>query len=266
MNTTTTASAPAKSDTETYLDAFRNLFLIPRTIVETDSSRGNYRNHLLRKAKECQQMDEEFWKDASLAMVHACIATSELSEGIQIFNNTVELGDWEADELDAELSEATFDFDTIISAWIHQAPHADHLEKVCTAAQTNPPLGNCSSTTDGERTWLTCEDGIERQAPCHKCPMTAPLRKQDHDAEALKEMLEPDETSPPRIISGRDPEAGEAPATPIGPRPGRHHRHRQTGRRHRQDRPAPPRPLGPGRHPRRASHTAPFEPPPHGAR
>ena len=193
MNTTTTPSAPPKSDTQKYLDAFRNLFLIPRTIADAGSNRGTYRNHMLRKAKECQHMDEAFWHEASLAMIHASIATSELSEGIQGFNNTVELGDWGADDLDAELSEATFEFDKIISAWIHQAPHTDHLEKVCAAAQTNPSQGNCRSTTDGERTWLTCENSIERQAPCHKCPMTAPIRKYDHDAEDLKEMLEPDE-------------------------------------------------------------------------
>ena len=189
MNTTTTTS-----DTELYLDAFRNFFLLPRAIVETGSNRGTYRNHMLRKAKECQQMDEAFWKEASLAMIHASIATSELSEGIEGFNNIAELGDWPADDLDAELGQANYEFEKIISAWIHQAPHTDHLEKVCAAAaQTNPPRGNCRSTTDGERTWLTCEDSIERQAPCHNCPMTAPLRKYSYDAEDLKEMLEPDE-------------------------------------------------------------------------
>ena len=193
MNTTATAGTPSKSDTEYYLDAFRNLFLIPRTIADAGSNRGTYRNHMLRKAKECQQMDEAFWKDASLAMIHAWIATSELSDGIEGFNNTVELGEWEADELDAELSEAHIDLNHIISAWIHQAPHTDHLEKVCTAAQTNPTRGNCRSTTDGERTWLTCEDSIERQAPCHKCPMTEPIREYNHDAEDLKETLEPRE-------------------------------------------------------------------------
>ena len=266
MNTTTTARAP-KSDTEYYLDAFRNLFLVPRTILETVSNRGNYRNHLLRKAKECQQMDEAFWKDASLAMIHASIATSQLSEGIQGFNNTVELGDWEADELDGELNEATYEFSTIISAWIHQAPHTDHLEKVCAAAaQTNPPRGNCRSTTDGEHTWLTCEDGIERQAPCHNCPMTATLRKYDYDAEALKEMFEPDE--PPH----RESYLAEIL------KPAKNRRHpldhalaavaaiaRLDAATANTD-PRPPQPLDPGLHPRRASHTAPFEPPSQGAR
>ena len=194
MNTTT-AIAPTKSDTEYYIEAFRNLFIIPRTIIETGSNRGNYRNHMLGKAKECQQMDEAFWTDASLAMIHASIATNELSERIEGFNNTVELGDWEADELDAELSRATYEFNKVISAWIHQAPYTDHLEKVCAAAaaQTNQTRGNCRNTTDGERTWLTCEDSIERQAPCHRCPMTAPLRKYDYDVEDLKEMFEFDE-------------------------------------------------------------------------
>ena len=266
MNTTANANTPSNSATEKYLDAF------PKSLPVTPSHRRNrlqprnYRNHLIRKAKECQQMDEAFWKDASLAMIHAWIATSELSEGIEKFNNTVELGNWEADELDGELSEGNYEFHTIISAWIHQAPHTDHLEKVCAAAaQTNPPRGNCHSTTDGERTWLTCEDGIERQAPCHNCPTTAPLRKYDHDAEALKEMLEPDEPPHRESYLAEILKPAKHRRHPLGPHPGRRHRHRQTGRRHRQNRPAPPRSLGPSRHPRRASHKTPVEPAPQGA-
>ena len=193
MNTTATAGTPGKSDTEKYLDAFRNLFLIPRTIADAGSNRGTYRNHMLRKAKECQHMDEAFWHEASLAMIHASIATCELSEGIQGFNNIVELGEWEADELDSDITEAHLDLNYIISAWIHQAPHKDHLKTVCAAAaQTNPPHSNCRNTSDGKHTWLTCEDGIERQAPCHNCPIAVPLRMHGHDAEDLEESFEPD--------------------------------------------------------------------------
>ena len=193
MNTKANASTTAKSDTEYYLDAFRNLFLLPRTIVNTDSNQGTHRNHLLRKAKEHHLMDEAFWKDASLAMVHSYIATCQLSNGIQIFNNIDldGLGAQKADDLDEVLTSATCEFAQIISAWINQAPQTDHLEKICkAAAQTDPPPGNCRRTSDGKRIWLTCEDGIERQASCHNCPMTDLLREHSDDAETLKKMLE----------------------------------------------------------------------------
>lgn len=158
-------------DTDHYIDAVSNLAAVLCTLIHSRPSRGNLQKMTARKAQKQRQQDKTFWAQSTLALIHTERAVATIAYAPQTYNNTEDLGEIEAEDLDMHLEMLHGECHDILTRWICNAP--DHIDlatlykQAIAAAQSG---SKCQGAAPTATSPLTCWDGTSRRSRCQFCP------------------------------------------------------------------------------------------------